>query len=392
MVNPSFDRIVKKINQYKQRLELLRDTVLSNLVMIGEIPAPTFGEGKRIYFLQERFKEYSLENISIDEAGNGVGVLPGEEGQKNILIAAHADTVFLEKIDHTLMVDQDKIVGPGVADNSLGLATLASLPLIMQQLGIRLKSNLVMVGTSSSLGRGDLEGIRFFLKNNDRPLSAGICVEGVNLGHFSISATGMLQGEIKCDVIENHDSIGYKGKGSIVVLNEIIHKMLLLPLLNNPRTSLIIGSLHGGSSYNIVPSHAVLQFEISSDSAEIIKDIQLQIEDLVAEVSARNPVTLSFEIVTQRNPGSISLNHPLARQTCEILRTLSISQIEEMPSTAELSALMDHNIPAVGIGITNGENLHEPDETIFLKPISSGIAQLLGIIMAMDEGYCSEEK
>lgn len=392
MVNPTFDRIVKKINQDKQRLELLRETVLSNLVMIGEIPAPTFGEGKRIHFLQERFKEYSMENISIDEAGNGVGILPGQEGNKNILIAAHADTVFLEKIDHTLMVDQDKIVGPGVADNSLGLATLVSLPLIMQQLDIRLKSNLVLVGTSCSLGRGDLEGIRFFLKNNALPLSAGICVEGVELGRFSISATGMLQGEIKCDLLENHDSMEKKGKGAIVVLNEIIHKMLHIPLLNHPRTSLIIGSLHGGSSYNTVPSHAVLQFEISSDSAEIIKDIQLQIEDLVAEVSSKNPVTLSFEIVAQRNPGSIRLNHPLAQQTCGILRALSISRMEEMPSAAELSALIDHNIPAVRIGITNGLNLHEPDETIFLKPISSGIAQLLGIIMAIDEGYCSEEK
>lgn len=391
MEAPSFDTIIKKLNTYKEKVEALRDTVLANLIMMSEVPAPTFGEAKRASVLQERFSEYAMENVCIDEAGNGVGVLPGKEGKKNILIVAHTDTVFPETVDHTLTIDQNKVTGPGVADNSLGLATLASLPLIIEQLGIKLKSNLVLMGASRSLGRGNLEGIRFFLKNNSIPLSAGICLEGVELGRLSIAATGMLRGEIKCDVLENYDFMRHKVTGSIVALNEVVNKMLSIPLPNRPRTSLIIGSLHGGSSYNMIPHHGVLQFEILSDSAKIVKDVKLQIEDFVAEISSQNSVALSFEIIAEREPGGISFSHPLTRSTRGIMQALSIDHLIEAPSTSELSALIDHNVPAVRIGITNGENIREPDETIFLNPVSSGIAQLLGIILSIDEGYCSDE-
>ena len=48
-----------------------------------------------------------------------------------------------------------------VADNGLGVAVLATLPLILEELGIELASNLVLLGTTRSFGRGDLASRAF---------------------------------------------------------------------------------------------------------------------------------------------------------------------------------------------------------------------------------------
>ena len=58
------------------------------------------------------------------------------------------------------------------------------------------------------------------------------------------------------------------------------------------------------------------------------------------------------------------------------------------PSTSELSAFIDHRVPAVTVGLTSGEALGQPNETVRIAPIYTGLAQLLGIMLAMDGGYC----
>ncbi|MFW6274385.1 MAG: hypothetical protein ACOC2P_00960 [Spirochaetota bacterium] len=60
------------------------------------------------------------------------------------------------------------------------------------------------------------------------------------------------------------------------------------------------------------------------------------------------------------------------------------------PSTSELSAFIDHGIPALTLGLTNGENLNKPEESIDIDPIYNGLTQLLGLLIAIDKGYCDE--
>ena len=72
-INP-IETINPRIEQLKESKEIL----LANAVMLGEIPAPTFAEEDRIQFLANRFTEEGLQNISIDEAGNAMGILPGQ--------------------------------------------------------------------------------------------------------------------------------------------------------------------------------------------------------------------------------------------------------------------------------------------------------------------------
>lgn len=379
-----FEELKKKLPEIAEQVKAHREVILANLVMLGEIPAPTFEEYKRIEFLLNRFDEAGLTDSLMDESGNGIGGLAGTEGKKTILINAHADTVNSSTTDHTMQVAKGKVTGPGVADNSLGLAVLASLPYLIDDLGIQFKSDLIFFGGVKSLGRGDLQGIRFFLDNNPFKISEAICIEGVELGRLSYSSIGMLRGEITCKVPDSYDWSRFGDASAILTLNEAINKMNDIRLPKRPRTSIVMGSIEGGgSSFNTIARDATLGFEVRSESQEVVEDVGKTIADIVMEVSSKTGDDIQLDIFAKRSPGGIPYGHPITQCAKEVMEALGIEP-RLAPSTSELSALIDKKIPALTLGITKGDRIHKENETIQIDPIYSGIAQILGTLIAID--------
>jgi tripeptide aminopeptidase len=369
----------------------LRETLLANLVMLGEIPAPTFQEHARVEFLLQRFSECGLTNTSSDECGNGLGILPGNNRDRNILMLAHADTVFSERRDHTLSVHAGHVSGPGIADNSLGLAVLATLPTLLEKLGLKLDAGLVLMGGVRSLGRGDLAGIRFFMEHNKNPITAGICVEGVQLGRLSYASAGMLRGEIICRVPEEYDWIRRGATGAILILNEVINRILGIPLPRRPQTSIVLGSVEAGEGFNIIPTEGRLRFEVRSESAEIVERIAGELDDIVEDIASQTGAEVELDVVARRATAGLPIGHPLVKQTREIMSALDL-RLHITPSISELSVLISHGIPAVTLGITEGERLHEQRETILLEPMFTGLTQLVATLLAIDGGFCDESE
>lgn len=383
----SLQSVIGSLHELQDSLTQFREILLANLVMIGEIPAPTSGEDKRIEFLLNRFKEAGLSENSIDDCGNGIGVLDGEEGEKSILLNAHADTVFSAKTDHTMQVSSEKITGAGVADNSLGLGVLATIPYILQDLDIKLKNNLVLFGGVKSLGRGDLEGIRFFLDNNSFDIKNALCIEGVELGRLSYTSIGMLRGEITCRVPESYDWSRFGDASAILTLNEVINKINDIRLPKRPRTSVVMGSISGGSSFNTIAKEATLGFEVRSESEEVVGDVGQTIEDIAKEVASKTGDEVDLDIFARRRPGGIPYAHPMNECARSVMNTLEIEP-RLAPSTSELAALIDKKIPALTLGITSGDRIHKMNESVQIEPIYKGLAQIIGILIATDGGFC----
>jgi di/tripeptidase len=389
-LSQSFEDILSSLTGIRKIAEDLKEILLANLVMAGEIPAPTFNENQRIEFLMNRFKEAEITKNSVDEVGNGIGILEGKKDDGNILLVAHADTVFGSKVDHTIQVQPEMVTGAGVADNSLGLSVLATLPTFLEELDIELNHNLILMGATRSLGRGNLEGLRFFLSNFEQPIKAGLGIEGVKLGRLSHTSIGMKRGEIICQVPEEYDWSRFGDASAILTLNEVINYINEIRLPQRPRTSIVMGSVEGGSSFNTTALKAKLQFEIRSESSDLVKDIHQSMQEIVTEVSSRSGDTISLEIFAQREPGGISFSHPLVRHTRRIMDQLNIEP-RPGPSTSELSAFIDRNIPAITLGLTHGDNVHESNESIEIEPVYTGIAQIIGTLLAIDGGYCEED-
>lgn len=383
-------KLLKQLPECEKKILACRDIVLANLAMFAEIPAPTFGEKQRAEFLSQRFSEHGLQNPSVDEKGNAVGILPGQkEENRSILCVAHLDTIFPASVDHTITVTSDRITGPAVGDNSLGLAAVASLPQILDTLEIQLQSPLLLMGTASSLGRGNLDGLNFFLANQPMPIAAGLSIEGLYLGRLNINSVGMLRGEISCHVPEAYDWTRFGASGAIMIMHSVIDKLLAIPLPRKPRTAVVLGAISGGTSFNAVCHQASLRFEVRCDSSDMVGKIESRIEEICLEVASSTRAEVHFDIVARREPGGIEFGHPLVRCARRVMQALEIP-MRMGPSTSELSAFIERRIPAITLGVTHGDNLNEPNETVMIDPIFKGLTQLVGILQVIDGGFCDE--
>jgi acetylornithine deacetylase/succinyl-diaminopimelate desuccinylase-like protein len=386
MIQSTLENLPSRIGQLRDTKEVL----LANAVMLGEIPAPTFAEEPRIQFLANRFTEEGLQNISIDEAGNAMGILPGSQGDQTVLVLAHADTPFDAATDHAMTVTENRIIGPGIADNSLGLAAMASLPPILEKIGIRLQDNLLLLGVSKSLGQGDLEGLRFFLNNKPMPVRTALCLEGERLGRLSYNSLGTLRGAIRLELPEGYDLSDFGALGAVGHLSEIAHRIQGIPIPRIPRTSIILGSLRTGATFNRVARSGVLRFEATSEDNAQVEAIHRAIAEIVDEVHTSTGAEVELDIVARRNPGGLAYGHPLVKSLRAILKALGTDP-KARPSSGDLSALADHGIPAVTLGLTQAENLQEADESVQIEPIYAGLAQVLALLEAIDQGLCDEE-
>ena len=238
------------LNEMPGRIEKIRqkrDSFLTDAVLLGEIPSPTFGEENRVRTVVDRFRENGLDNPLVDEFGNASAQLPGNTGESSILIMAHADTVFSPDVRHEIQVGSDAMTGPGIADNALGLAAMISLPRLLKELGIQLKYNPILVALKS-LGRANMEGARGFLETMSVPTKVAF-TEGSTLGRLSYLVLVLY--EVKSPYKYRAIMIG---KGSeqwqLGHLTGLINQIREIPILKEPETQIVFGGLKCGSSYN----------------------------------------------------------------------------------------------------------------------------------------------
>jgi len=378
------DPILNRVHSLAGELEQFREMLLANVVMISEIPAPTFGEAERIGFLQQRFVEAGLHSISIDELGNGVGILPGSGGRDPILVTAHADTPFAQALNHTCTLETDRIFGPGVADNSLGLAVLATLPTLLDGLNIRLKNDLLLLGTTSSLEQGNQRGLRFFLSHSSTPPKAAVSVEGVPIGRLHYRSMASLGGMISCHVNRRHSQTS-----AIEIINRIINRLFTIELDRETHTGLVLGEISGGASYKVPARNAQLTFQLRSDTDDVVAEIRNRINAILDDEAREPGVSCHLEAIARTRAGGLQSDHPLVSTTRAIMAELGIQPRKSIYSSI-ISGYVEHDIPAICLGMTEGDNLNYPDEYVEIGPLLTGVAQLVGVLMAIDGGCCAQ--
>lgn len=367
-------------------LELLQshhELVLANALLLGEFPSPSGGEQDRINFLADRFA--TLQDVSIDEQGNLQAIIPGKNPNFNVLIAAHADTLLTVKADQrlTINVGPESITGPGMADNTIGLATLATIPDLLKKLGIQPEANMILLAHTKSQNSHDLAGLRFFLDNFQRPIHAGLVLEGITLGRLNHTCLGMVQADIICRVHQEPGTRWEAAENAMIIMHRIIRRILEIPIPQEPRTSVILGSLHAGKTFNRPPELARLKLEIRSEEPGKAREIRYQIADILDEISSETASDCSITFPALRKPGGIPFNHPLVIAAREVQDGLGLKTTTG-PSYSDLSILIEHDIPALTLGLTTATNLNEADETVALPPLSTGLAQVLGILGKID--------
>jgi tripeptide aminopeptidase len=387
------DAITKRLPAFVQAIEAIREIVLANVVLLGQIPSPTFQEQHRTTALLERLAQARVDECTTDGYRNPVGIVRGtDSGRPPIFVVAHIDTPFGKEVDHNYTVGENEILGPGILDNSLGVAVLASLPEIFRHLNLRFASDIVLAGVIQSMGKGNLRGVRHLIKTWPTPICGAVIIEGFELGRLSHYSDGMMRAEIECrlrnDLVQSHGHEPKFRPNPILVLNDAINQILEIRLPQRPRTQVVVGRINGGLKHGVVPYNALLGIEIQSTSHQMVKSISDLIHDIVTGLGYEHEVDTDIKIISNVKAARLPFHHPLVKATSRIIEALDVKPTLAH-SESELSIFLSHQIPAVTLGLTSGENLHQLDARMEIAPLSRGIAQVLGALLALDSGVCN---
>src|SRR5580765_1915342 len=139
---------------------MLEPQTIESQVKFSEIPAPSFKEGARGEELRRAFVQLGLRNVRVDRAGNVLGDRPGAAAHPHVVVAAHLDTVFPEGTPVKVKRDGAVLRGPGIGDDSRGLAVLAGIVRALNQANVQTDGSITFVADVGEEGLGDLRGMK----------------------------------------------------------------------------------------------------------------------------------------------------------------------------------------------------------------------------------------
>jgi len=355
--------------------------VLDLAVTIQQIPAPPFGEEQRAAFIHERFQVEGLQQISSDELGNVYGCLPGNGNSRPLIVSAHLDTVFPFDTDLQIKREADKIFGPGIGDNSLGLAGLFGVAWALRQKLAgkeELAGDVWLVANVGEEGLGDLRGMRAVVDRFGAHALAYLVLEGMALGQLYHRALGVRRYRITVRTAGGHSWVDYGRPSAIHELATLITKLTALPVPARPRSSLNVGVIFGGTSVNTIAASAHLELDLRSEGMAALESLIRRAEALVK--SAEKPgVQVTFEMIGQRPAGKIPASHPLVRLSRRVLYAQGLQPNLTIGST-DANVPLSRGLPAVTIGLSTGFGAHTVNEYINTQPLSQGLAQVVDMV------------
>jgi acetylornithine deacetylase/succinyl-diaminopimelate desuccinylase-like protein len=308
----------------------------------------------------------------------------GDVEQPVLLVTAHLDTVFPRQTDLTIRREKSRVYGPGLGDNSLGVAALLLLAGIMQREGKSWPHSICFVANTREEGLGNLEGIRAVLDAiPPERIAAAIVIEGLALGRIYNAGIAVRRLKIACRAEGGHSWLHFGRPSAVHGLVRAAADISRLEVPLTPRTTYNIGLIEGGHSVNSIATDAACYVDLRSTAPAILEALERQIRELVV-LHADAGLEFEVTVVGERPAGSLSVDHPLVQLALCSHAEVGIAAGLESGST-DANILLAHHIPAVVVGVTQGGNAHRLDEFIETRLLKDGLWQLVLLLAGATE-------
>jgi tripeptide aminopeptidase len=352
------------------------DRLIQRTIAIQSIPAPTFHESARRAYLQSEFEKAGLLDIEIDPVGNLLGRVPGE-GKSPLVVSAHLDSVFPEDTRLKTRHLGDRIIGPGIGDNAISLATLVELAIDLP--ATRPAADVWLAANVGEEGLGNLIGMQEIVKRFGDRVTAYIVLEGMALGQVYNAGLPVRRYRVTVTSHGGHAWIHAGRTSAIHVLLDLGSQLTRLPLPQHDRSTLNIGRIEGGISVNSIAPRAHLDIDLRSESEAALNDLE---RDVIACIEGHETRDARIEIeqIGSRPGGSLADDHPLLSIAIEAIRSVGESRIEISTGSTDANIPLSLGFPAICLGLTRGGGAHTMQEFIELEPIERGYQALMTLI------------
>jgi acetylornithine deacetylase/succinyl-diaminopimelate desuccinylase-like protein len=320
------------------------------------------------------------------------------------VVSAHLDTVFPEDTPLDFRREADKVYGPGIGDNATGIAGLFGLLWGLRDETLRrpiahltsleakpsqgsgkhlqgLPGDVWLVANVGEEGLGNLCGMSAVVDRFGSDVRAYLIVEGMALGQIYHRGLSVRRYEISACTHGGHAWVDFGKPSAIHELSGLITRLCALPVPVQPRSSMNVGIVSGGTTVNTIAAQAACLLDLRSEDKGVLARLARQVEAQI-EAGNRVGVQFSWRIVGERPAGQIALNHPLVRQAIRCLEALGVQPLLNIGST-DANIPLSRGLPAVCIGLTSGGRAHTPEEYINTQPLGLGLTQLIMLVQSI---------
>lgn len=331
--------------------------VTDQQILLTEIPAPVFSEGKRGDALKGLFQSLGFK-VRVDKAGNVTGERSGSDENSVILLAAHLDTVFPADTDVRVKRRDGRLEAPGISDNGAGLAALVGLARALSESRIHTSKTIVLAGDVGEEGEGNLRGIRSLVDTYGSRLAAVIAVDGPSTEHITTQGIASRRIEVNITGPGGHSWSDFGMPNPITALSRGIVQFSSIRVAGDPRSTFNFGVIEGGNAVNSIPAKATVKVDLRSEQESELNRMESALRSAMQagvkeESSASSPrnqsLKLDFLSLGTRPAGKLPDGSALVQAIRDADRYLgNRSRLERSSTDANIPLSL--NIPAVAIG------------------------------------------
>jgi acetylornithine deacetylase/succinyl-diaminopimelate desuccinylase-like protein len=363
---PDYDREMRElasrpaIQKAFQIIVELEPQTEKDLIELTEIPAPPFKEEKRATRYAEMLREAGMPEVEIDGVGNVITRFRGTTGDGTVAVVAHLDTVFPEGTDVTVRREGDRLLAPGIGDDTRGLALMLTVIRAMLGAGVKTRGDILFVASVGEEGLGDLRGVKHLFREGGPKIDQFIAVDGGSTDRVLNKAIGSYRYRITFKGPGGH-SWGAFGLGNPAhALSRFIYHFDEEAgefVITGPRTSYNIGRIGGGTSVNAIPFENWAEVDMRSEDPDQLRKIdeimKKAVERALQEQNEKKrrgePLTVDVDMLGNRPSGTVDPSTPLIQRALAATRHFGVEPQLETGST-DANVPISLGIPATTIG------------------------------------------
>jgi len=373
------------------------DRLVSEIIMLTEIPAPPFKEDARGAAYMKMLREHGLIDVERDAEGNVMGIRKGTGGGPLIAIAAHLDTVFPEGTDVKVKRDGTRLSAPGIGDDTRSLAVLLAMIRAMDAAGIRTNSDILFIGDVGEEGLGDLRGVKhLFQKGRYKDqIKMFISMDGAGGGDDIVhGAVGSKRYRATFKGPGGHSYGAFGLVNPAFAMGNAIQKFAQMKVPESPKTTFNVGVMGGGTSVNSIPFESWMEVDMRSESPLELEKLETTFlmlmrqaaeEENAARRTTQGRVTADLKVIGDRPSGQTPPDSLIVQTAASAVRSMGMTPTFSFSST-DSNIPISMGIPAITIDSGGrGGRAHALDEWIDVEKTSSvrGIEAALLLLLGL---------
>jgi acetylornithine deacetylase/succinyl-diaminopimelate desuccinylase-like protein len=358
------------------------DTVIEATLDLCRLPGPTFDEGERATYVEQRMRAIGLDDVHVDSLTNVTGILYGTDSGPTTLVAAHIDTVFPRSTPLEVRRTTRRLYGPSIGDNSVAVTAMLHVAEAMRLLHPLPAGRVIFAGSVGEEGLGNLCGIRALLDTWADQIDTVIAVEGHGVDEVRNAGIGSTRLEVTFATEGGHSWGAFGAPSAIHALGNTIHQMTQMKMPQQPKTTYNVGLVTGGESVNTIAPHASMLLDLRSVEPTALQQLETRVARILRKVEQETGVEVTSRLVGQRPAATLPLDHPLCQSVQAVRKRLRLRSAVFNASSTDANLPLSRGIPALCLGITRGDLAHTVREYIDIPPILTGMRQLYLTILA----------